>query len=102
MNDLLILGSAEPGEALETMVELCLWAIYCTFMKICNIFRLYLVHSTYNRFLRTRAKIYGKNIKPTVYARCTYKIEKVSVYEISNHSEVGDENENPTIVGSYT
>ena len=41
MKDLFILGVAVPGEALETMVELCLWlsivhlrklAIYCDYI----------------------------------------------------------------------
>jgi hypothetical protein len=36
------------------------------------------------------------------YARYTYKIEKLSVCETSNHGEVGDENENSTIVGLCT
>jgi hypothetical protein len=37
-----------------------------------------------------------------IYTGYTYKIEKVSVCETSHHSEVGDENENPTIVGFCT
>jgi hypothetical protein len=35
----------------------------------------------------------------STYARYTHKIGRVSVFETSHHGEVGDENENPTIVG---
>ena len=41
-------------------------AIYCTFMLISNIFKLYLVHTMYDGCLCTRATKEGKNVKPTV------------------------------------
>ncbi len=62
-----------PDEASETMVELFLWpsivllrklAMYCT----------YLVHSTYDSFLFTRATKEGKNVKPTVIPSKSHSI----------------------------
>jgi hypothetical protein len=42
-------------------------AIYSTCTQISNILlQVYLVHSTYDRFLCTRATKEGKNVKPTV------------------------------------
>jgi hypothetical protein len=56
----LILGAAVPGEASETMVELCLWPSIILVRKLaiyCN----YLVHSTSNRFLCTRVGTFLRN-----------------------------------------
>jgi hypothetical protein len=44
-----------PGEALETMIELCFWPSI-----VSNILQLYLVHSTFNGFLCIRAMKEGK------------------------------------------
>ena len=61
------LGSAVPGEASETMVELCLWAIYRTYSKLA-ILRLSLVHSTCNEILCTTATLSLFRLNPTVAA----------------------------------
>ncbi len=60
-----ILGAAVPGEASETMVELCFWPSIVLVRKVA-IYCEYLVHSMYDRFLCTRAIKEGKNVKPTV------------------------------------
>ncbi len=49
-------------------------AIYHTFTKISNILQLYLVHSTYDGFLCTRASKEGKNVKPTVIPSKSYSV----------------------------
>jgi hypothetical protein len=69
MNDLFILGSAEPGEARETMVEFCLWAIFCTFMKINNVLQQHYCNfctGIHMIKISTRATKEGKIIKSTV------------------------------------
>jgi hypothetical protein len=38
----------------------------------------------------------------SIHTRYSQKIEKVSVCKTSNHGEVGDRNENPTILGLCT
>ncbi len=59
--DLFILEAAVPGEASETMVELCLWPSIVLLCKLA-ILQLYLVHSRYNGFLWTRATKDEKNV----------------------------------------
>jgi hypothetical protein len=54
-----------PGEASETMVKLCLQPSIILLRKLA-ILRLYLVRSTYDGFLCTRAMKEGKNVKPAV------------------------------------
>ncbi len=49
-------------------------AIYCTFTLTSNILQIYLVHSTYDRFLCTRAMKEGKKGKPTVIPSKSHSI----------------------------
>ena len=60
-NDSFILGSAVPGEASETMVELCLWAIYRTSTKLaiyCD-YLWYILHATKFYVPRLRYPCFG-------------------------------------------
>jgi hypothetical protein len=65
MKDLFILGVAVPGDASETMVELCFWPSVVLVHKLviyCN----YIWYILCDGFSCTMSTKEGKNVKPTV------------------------------------